>query len=96
MPNINQLQQTISNGNDNQDNRLVLLPTGDFELIPLVQWNDHLTYVTRWETFDEGNDYVGPNAANDSGHIQEIMKWALVAWKEHQAKGCLKITNPYS
>ena len=96
MPDINQLKQTISNGDDNHDNRLILLPTGDFQLIPLSQWNDNLTYVTRWETFDEGNDYVGPDAASDSRHIQEIMDWALDAWKKYQTKGYLKIINPYS
>lgn len=96
MPDLNQLKQTISNGDDNQHNRLILLQTGDFRLIPLTQWDENLIYVTRWETFDKGNDYVGSDAANDTRHLQDIMNWALDAWKQYQAKGDLKIINPYS
>lgn len=58
-----QLVNVISKGNDTIDSRLILKLNGDFELIPIQTSDDahnfeSLNYVTRWETFDAGNDYA--------------------------------------
>lgn len=99
MPNFNQLQQTIAQGDDSINNRLILNVNGDFELRPFNDATDdynfqRLNYVTRWETFDAGNDYVGIDASNDQRLLDGIMDWANKAWAEHQASGQTKILNP--
>ncbi len=101
MPSLNQLKHTIAAGNDSQDNRLILLSNGDFKLVPYNNANDavifeNLDYVTRWETLDSGNDWVGPDAAKDEKWMNQILEWANEAWDIHQKTGKKKILNPYA
>lgn len=99
MPNYNQLQHVIAQGNDTNYNRLVLNLNGDFELHLFNNAGDQikfdqLNYVTRWETFDAGNDYVGFGASNDQKFLNSIMDWANEAWNMFQNTGQTKILNP--
>ncbi|MCT2534660.1 hypothetical protein NC661_05615 [Aquibacillus koreensis] len=96
-----QLVNVISKGNDTIDNRLILKQNGDFELVPFQTSEDAhnfdlLDFVTRWETFNAGNDYVGVYASKDNRLIDDILDWAEFAWKEYKQKGRTKILNPYS
>lgn len=99
MPNLNQLQQVIALGNDSINNRLILKLNGDFDLHPFdTQQDDYnfqnLNYITRWETFDSGNDYVGIAASKDLSFLNGIMEWANEAWNLYQQSGNTKILNP--
>jgi len=100
MPTRQQLVNEIKEGNDNFNNRLILKLNGEFEIVPFHTSEDAqnfelLEYVTRWETFDAGNDYVGIEASKDNGLIEEIMNWAECAWREYKVTGEIKILNPY-
>lgn len=99
MPNLVQLQQVIASGNDSINNRLILNLNGDFELYPFETSRDdynfqNLNYITRWDTFDSGNDYVGKNASNDLSFLNKLMEWANEAWDLHNKNGNVKILNP--
>lgn len=101
MPNLSQLKTELSSHNDSIDNRLILKLDGDFKVVPFNSQNDisnfeTMDYITRWETLDAGNDYVGPTAAQDTNFTAGIMEWATEAWKIHQKDNRVKILNPNS
>lgn len=93
-----QLVDTIAGGNDSYDNRLILKTNGEFEIIRYRDAQDallfeRLDYVTRWETFDAGNDYVGIEAANDKKCIDSLMDWAEQCWAKYNNTGRTKIIS---
>lgn len=99
-PSIQQLIGVIAAGDDSISNRLILKLDGRFELLPYETTEDALAfdklkYVTRWETFDSGNEYVGIDASQDTALISSIMDWANTAWSRYQSTGKTKILNPY-
>lgn len=101
MPTIEQLAKVIASGDDSVLNRLVLKTDGHFELIPIETVEDDLnfhkmTFVTRWEAFDAGNDYVGMEASKDKDFLDSIMNWSIRAWKKYKETGNTNIINPYS
>lgn len=101
MPNRNQLITEIASKNDDVDYRLILRTDGKFELVGYysesqIMGFDDMDYVTRWETFDEGNKYVGVEASRDSDYIDQIMEWANKTWSTYTQTGKTKITNKHS
>ncbi|AJA48665.1 hypothetical protein CPAST_c25960 [Clostridium pasteurianum DSM 525 = ATCC 6013] len=97
-PDKEQLRQVIANGNDNVDNILLLNRDGNFILFQGAGGGavEHLDYVTRWETFDAGSDYVGIEASKDEKLLDDlVMKWANEAWKRYEKTGNTQIMNPY-
>ncbi|MTI65853.1 MAG: hypothetical protein FH753_04545 [Firmicutes bacterium] len=95
-PNMEQLRQVIKEGNDNQDNRLILNKDGDFELVKYETPEDAKNfedrdYVTRWETFDAGNSGVGVKASEDDRFLNDIFENAQKAWNKYKKTGKLKI-----
>lgn len=98
-PQLSQLLDTLRVGDDSHNNILLLMPSGRFELYEGAGGGavKHIHYVTRWETFDAENGYVGEDAANDNKFYEEhIMPWALEAWEEHKKTGRIQIVNPFS
>ena len=98
-PQLSQLLDTLRVGDDSHDNILLLMPSGRFELYPGAGGGavQHIRYVTRWETFDAENGYVGEDAANDRKFYEKnVMPWALEAWEEYKKTGQLRIVNPLS
>ncbi len=97
-PNKQQLQQVIANGNDEVDNVLILRCDSNFQLIQGAGAAaiENLNYVTRWETFDRFDDYVGENASKDDSHIDKIMSWANIAWEQYTQSGETQIVNLWS
>lgn len=95
LPNKEQLKEVIANGNDQYDNVLILKLDGKFQLFQRLGEStiEDLSYVTRWETFDSFNDYVGQGAAKDDWHIDRIMDWASKAWQEYKSSGKTNIVN---
>ena len=101
MPNKNQLIQEIASRSDDKDYRLILRTDGEFELVGYYSASqinafDDFDYVTRWETFDEGNGLVGVDASKDDNHIDKIMEWANEAWNTHKENGITRIVNKHS
>lgn len=89
-PNKEQLRYVIANGNDNVDNILLLNVNGNFSLFEGAGGGavEHLNYVTRWETFDEMNGYVGIGASKDNIFLDNtIMGCANTAWSSYIKKG---------
>lgn len=99
MPTKRQLQQIIKDGDDSHNNRLLLNLSGSFELLNYDNEVDEIAfrdkdYITRWETYDKGNGYVGIEASLDEDHLNTIMKWADKAWVIYKESGKTKILNP--
>ena len=94
-PQREQLKEVIKNGDDSKNKRLILKENGEFELIYDLEKvsPSEMDYVTRWETFDAGNDYVGKEAAEDDEFIDRTMSWAEHAWEKYQKTGDIHITN---
>lgn len=97
-PNITQLKKAIENGNKNIDNRLILNEDGNFEIVPYETESDAIEfdkkrYVTRWETFDKGNDYVGKKAADDIEFLNKTYKYALSVWDRYRKGENIPIIN---
>ncbi|MGH4137653.1 hypothetical protein [Clostridium sp.] len=91
-----ELVQAIANGNDSVDNILILQQNGLFVVVPVFEFSCDFQCVTRWETFYEGNCYVGKEASKDERHVEKIMEWAEIAWKKFQDTAQLNITNMMS
>ena len=90
-PSREQLKEVIVRGNDKVDNILILRTDELFEIIQAA-WGgavEHLEYMSRWETFDRGNDYVGIYSSNDNWLIDKLMKWADEMWKIYKNTGKL-------
>ncbi len=94
--NKKQLIEEISSKLDDRDYRLILDLDGKFKLIPLGEWSDGMEYVTRWETYDRGNGYVGVSASEDTEFIDGIYNLAIEAWDRYKNDGETNIFNPWS
>lgn len=97
MLSIEQLKTALMSKKNNKDYRLILTQEGNFELVPFETEEDainfdNMEYVTRWGTFDIGNDYVGNNYVLDKD-LEDIMEWAIEAWKIFTIDRCTKIVN---
>lgn len=97
-PNVVQLKDVIKNGDNSQDNVLVLKVNGEFELVPGVSIEavKGVKYVSRWETFDANSNYTGPAASEDKWLIDLLMKWANEVWDEYKKTGKCPILNNYA
>lgn len=94
--NKKQLIEEIASKKDDRDYRLILDLDGKFRLIDLDDWEDEMEYVTRWETYDSGNGFVGIDASKDMGFIDGIYSWAEEAWSRYQKNNEIKIVNIHS
>lgn len=84
VPEIDQLIYVIANGNDLNNNTVVLKSDGNFELFE--NYNhvvNNPNVIVRTETFIAGNDYVGKEASKDLAHISSIYRASLEDWYSH-------------
>ena len=93
-----QLIQTIAAGIDDHDQRIILLPSGEFQLVPYRNESDaigfkNIDYVTHFGTLDAGNDYVGIAASKDEVWINRVFQGAQQVWEKYSATGNRPITN---
>lgn len=95
LPSIDQLRDTIANGDDSKHNSLILNVYGKFELRTRppydISKNDP-TVIVRNETYSAGNEYVGVKASKDEQHVKQEYKASLEFWIRHLAKG---VTQEY-
>lgn len=54
-----------------------------------------MIYVTRWETYNCGEGFVGIDTLADEIFIDGIYSWAEEAWNIHKNTGETNIINPY-
>ena len=92
-PSKEQLRQLIAQGNDRAghhilwvtkkgDVHLTLVPT---DPTPAAFAQVHPEVQLRYETFQKGNEYVGPEAAADEEWLAQLFDHLLHEWR--QAKG---------
>ncbi len=93
-PKIEQLIDTIKNGDDTRHNSLILNLDGTFEIPEEISLDIKKEYIIRFETFVADNNYVGFNASEDKKFIDRIYKKALEAWNDYQKNN--KCKNQYT
>lgn len=91
VPSIAQLKEVIASGDDSRLNSLVLKKTGEFELLDITgRLPSEVIYpdvVGRFETFADGNGYVGPDAAGDDDFISNMFNDMMELWKIYRKTG---------
>ena len=92
-PTIEQLRELIRRCDDSAGHHVLWVKkSGDLELTkipedqtPVGFEKAHPDMQIRFETFQAGNEYVGPEAADDDEWIAELFDSLIEKW--HQAKG---------
>jgi|SRR5580704_7304010 hypothetical protein len=92
-PTVQELRELINAQNDRAGHHVLwVAKTGDVrvsmvpeDLTPVGFEDEHPEMQLRLETFQAGNDYVGPNAANDVDWINQLFEALKKEWA--QAKG---------
>jgi len=95
IPSREELVDVIESGNDTSNNALILDLEGHFKLLNIdeVDVVENISIAVRNETFEAGNDYVGPAAGKDSSHIENLYLSSLKHWVDHLATGHINIYN---
>ncbi|MFH1829041.1 MAG: hypothetical protein ABH824_07310 [Nanoarchaeota archaeon] len=78
-----ELEKIIANGDDNQDNALILDLNGNFKLINRSLIDESTPIAVRYETFCAGNGYVGLEASADHNFINDTYLSMLEGWIIH-------------
>lgn len=93
IPHEQELKSVLRNGDDSETSTLILSLDGRFELLPRVHINvvGNPSWAVRYETFDGGNDYVGPDAADDEDHVSQVYVAMLGGWVDHVLSGRLNV-----
>jgi len=90
VPSIDQLRAELAGGDDSKNNSLILNLNGVFELRQRPPFDIHRndpTVILRHETFAAGNEYVGPDAAQDDQLVGEVYRGSLTGWLNHLKSG---------
>ena len=90
IPEVSQLRKVIASGDDQFLNVLILKIDGKFDIFDYHgdkyrdEWPE---YVCRHESTDPGNDYVGPEAANDDEFVELMFASSLGYWLSYVCDG---------
>ncbi|MDU1604960.1 MAG: hypothetical protein E6845_18555 [Clostridium sp.] len=76
-----QLVELIKNGDDSYDNQIRVTKDGIIFLSRIVGAEDISNLRFRFETYDAGNGYVGPEAADDDEYIDDLYNGLIKTWK---------------
>ncbi len=87
-PTRDQLRELLAGGDDLAGHHVLWVATnGDVRLtrVPATQWPGRVRDVSpdtqlRYETFEVGKEYVGPDAAADARYVDEVFDNLLRAW----------------
>lgn len=86
------VEDAVRFGDDSQDNSVVVTLTGKIKVVTLDEAQRHPEkYAVRHETFDAGNDYIGPDASNHKKHIDSIYENLLNGWAKHLHTGSTSV-----
>lgn len=94
-PTKEQLRQLLAPCNDLAGNHVLWVNNaGDVQLtrvapdLPYVGFEQtHPDMLLRYETFQRGNEYVGPNAAADDEWVSELLESLRREWQKAKEKG---------
>ncbi|WP_338627278.1 hypothetical protein QJR52_02775 [Clostridium baratii] len=76
-----ELVELIKNGDDSYDNQIRVTKDGMVFLSRIVGAENISGLKFRFETFDAGNGYVGPDAAKDEEYIDDLYRALIESWK---------------
>lgn len=83
-----ELIKMIKNGDDSHNNQIWVRENGDVFLSETTGTVDIYGLKFRFEAFDAGDSYVGPDAATDESHINKLYKDLQYAWESGRT-GCV-------
>lgn len=87
IPSKEQYIDVIKKGDDSIHKKVVLHTNGIFEVVPNDIFDIESDYVGRSETLDAGNGYVGIEASEDEGYINDSYTMFLKAWLDYIKTG---------
>jgi hypothetical protein len=88
LPSKAQLASVIRFRSDEEHSILLLDLEGDFRVVGTDGFSmSKPEHAVRNEAFCAGNDLVGPDAANDESHINELYNDMLAGWLDHLETG---------
>lgn len=79
---IEQFEDLIRNGDDSHHNQIRVDNNGNIFLSSAIGAQNLQGIKFRLETFDAGNGYVGPAAANDTRYIRKLYDGIVNAWQQ--------------
>lgn len=92
-PTAQQLSQLLSVCNDEAGHHILWVSkSGDVsvtqinDISPIGFQESTPSMAMRYETFQQGNSYVGPDAANDMGHVNRLLKDLINEWPLYSGK----------
>lgn len=93
-PSVEELRSLLRQGDDSAGHHVLWVKrTGDVELSRIPKDNSPVGFEKaqpemqmRFETFLAGNEYVGPEAADDEEWVRELFDSLLKEWPEAKAK----------
>ncbi len=90
MPSKAQLESVIRSRSDDQHSIVLLDLEGEFKVVGTDGFSmSQPEHAVRNEAFIAGNDLVGPDAADDESHINELYTDMLAGWLDHLEIGQL-------
>jgi hypothetical protein len=102
-PRVNDLRELIREGNDRAGHHVLwVAKNGDVHVSmvpenqsPVGFQNEQPDMQLRLETFEAGNDYVGPNAANDAEWMNELFEALTREWAKAKGKGEVQYVDQF-
>jgi hypothetical protein len=102
-PTINVLRDLIATANDRAGHHVLWVEkNGDVHLsmLPPDQSSvgfesEHPEMQLRLETFEAGNDYVGPNAAKDAEWINQLLETLTKEWSKAKGKQAVQYAGQF-
>ena len=92
-PTTQQLSQLLSVCNDNAGHHILWVSkNGDVTVTQLIDIGpigfeeETPSMAMRYETFQQGNSYVGQDAANDMEYVEKLLKDLLIEWPLYNGK----------
>lgn len=78
---LEEFQKLIASADDSRDNQIRITKDGRIYISEgVVGAKDIEDLHSRYETYDAGNDYVGPNAAQDEAYVKRLYEEVKRDW----------------
>ena len=78
---LEEFRKLIASADDSRDNQIRITKDGKIYISEeIVGAEDIEDLHSRYETYDAGNDYVGPNAAQDEAYVQRLYNEIKQDW----------------
>ena len=78
---LEEFQKLIASADDSRDNQIRITKDGRIYISEGVVGAENIEDLhSRYETYDAGNDYVGPNAAQDEAYVKRLYEEVKRDW----------------